>query len=74
MKKYNLSYSYKTFGGIIGAGVLDVEGDFSIEDVKEESFPMVIRHLREEYDGDFAWNHDFQNLNVSVEALNKEEQ
>lgn len=66
-KQFEIGYSYKTFGGIIGAGVLTVAAN-DIVDVKKEAFAIVIKSLKDQHDeeSDYSWNDDYQNLQCSV--------
>jgi len=67
-KVFEVGYSYKTFDGIIGAGVFDVTGASSIQEVQATLFPVVLNRIKDGHDedSDFTWCHDFQNISCSV--------
>lgn len=73
-KKFEIGYSYKTFDGIIGAGVFTIDGAESLEEVKKVAFEMVIKSIKDDHDeeSDFSWNDDFQNISCSVEEVSGE--
>ncbi|WP_443945583.1 hypothetical protein ACJVDH_00295 [Pedobacter sp. AW1-32] len=66
-KKFEVGYSYKTFGGIIGAGVFTVDAD-TIEDVKKVALDLSIKSIKDDHDdeADYKWNDEFQNISCSV--------
>jgi hypothetical protein len=66
MKEFTVSYGYRTFTGMIGAGVMTFEAD-DIAEIKAIAFRYVINKLKEDAeDDDFdPWEH-FENLSVSV--------
>ena len=65
-KTFTVSYGYKTFGGMIGAGVMEYEAD-SIESIQEAAFKEVLKRLEfNNDDEDKSHVYDFQNLSISV--------
>lgn len=64
--EFEIAYSFKTFDGIISAGLITIEAD-SLDTARENAYDIVVNRLRDdEEDEDRAWCCNLENIRVSV--------